>query len=163
MEEGFLRNASTQGTTLMIYSILGRTPLQDTVAGTPSLSSGINNNSNPFRRAGRARTRNHTTNKSGTNGSFRRIHKQFNMLNEYFNSYSTFVWSPSYRLTPTLLVQLAEHNNRVMGTPGGKWLQVRAIVDCSSDLPTVGQGSNKDSQPLSQPVPQQDILGPQEG
>ena len=35
MEEGFLRSASTQGKTLMIYSILGRTPLQDTVAGTP--------------------------------------------------------------------------------------------------------------------------------
>ena len=50
-----------------------------------------------------------------------------------------------------------------MGTPGGKRLQVRAIVDSSSDLPTVGQGSSKDSQPLSQPVPQQDIPGPQEG
>ena len=71
-------------------------------------------------------------------------HKQFNMFNEYFNTYSTFVWSPSYRLTPI----------------GGKWLQVRAIVDSSSDLPTVGQGSSKDSHPLYQPVPQQDIPGP---
>ena len=56
---------------------------------------------------------------------------QFNMFNQYFNLYSTFIRSSPYGPTPTLLVQLAEHNNRPIAAPGGKGLQARAIVNSS--------------------------------
>ena len=109
-------------------------------------------------------------------------HIQFNMFNQYFNLYSTFIRSFPYEPTPTLLVQLAKHNNRSIAAPGGKELQATAIVNSSSDLTTsshgvqegpgsdgirgaenVGQGSGKGSQLLSQPLPQQNISGSQEG
>ena len=47
-------------------------------------------------------------------------HIQFNMFNQYFNLYSTFITSSPYEPTPTLLVQLAEYNIRPIAAPGGK-------------------------------------------
>ena len=179
MEEDPLRSNSAQDKTLMIYDVFGeghpcKVWQQKSQYQQPD-------NSDPSRRAGKAWARSHTT-ESGTNSSFCRTHRQFNVYNQYFNLYSTFIRSSPYGPTPTLLVQLAEHNNRPIAAPGGKGLQARAIVNLSSDLTTsshgvqerpgsggirgaeiVGQGSGKDIQLLSQPVPQQNISGSQEG
>ena len=180
MEGALHQNASTQRKIQTTCGVFwSGAPLQGTVAGIPSASSRTNDNS---KRTQRAKARSHTASEIRTSSRHHRTHRQFGMSTQDFKSYFTFVRSSPYRLAPTMYCQLVEHNNRPMGAAGGQRIQVGASISSNSDVPTgshgnqersglggtrgaeaTGQGSNKDSRPLPQPVSQQDISSSQEG
>ena len=169
------RHPSTVGwiRTLMICGVFWRgTPLQNTVAGTKGANSRISDKDRQsHNKEGRTGS---TTSRAGTDDLY--THQYYNLFQQYISSYPWYIRSHPSRSAALL----PEYNKRRVGVTSGQGLPTGAVINPNSENPTqshrdeewpsgnrggmqvVDQGSDKGGIPFIQPVPQQNLCGPQE-